>query len=150
MSTLRDTDEGKARPSVWPVYLAAVAVLIVGLAFIVIAFHMCVMKPVDDYFHGETYPGPPWAVLYAMLAYGHFGVIAAIGMLRVRPWAWWSAVVWTVIWIGLIMSTMYEYGLGNGEALLCGVWVLCATSLIIWPLATRRRLFFPPKPEGEE
>ena len=34
MNTLRDTDEGRARPLVWPVYVAAGVVLIVGLVFL--------------------------------------------------------------------------------------------------------------------
>ena len=36
MNTLRDTAEGKARPSVWPVYVVAVVVLVVSAGLVLV------------------------------------------------------------------------------------------------------------------
>ena len=77
MNTLRDTDESRPKPSVWPVYVAAAALLgVFGL--------LRMMRIKLDFFLG---------------AYVLLGVVAAVGLVRLRLWGWWCAVVWTGILI---------------------------------------------------
>ncbi len=68
MSTLGDTDEGKAKPSVWPVYLVAVTIGVGSLSL----FHVAGGFGID--------------VVVMML----FGLAISWGLVRLRPWAWWE------------------------------------------------------------
>ena len=162
MDTLRDTDEGRARPSVWPVYVAAVVVGVVSLPYLL------------------ALPPP-------IIPIGLFGFVTIWGLSWLRPWGWWCAVVWTSIFtVGYLLSVriclaasasdvpLEELGI-LGEILTTATWVailvfveplngfgeavffvflgplgLITIALLTWVLATRRQLFFPPKQEGEE
>ena len=137
MNTLRDTDEGTATPSVWPVYLAAAIIVGVGaLLFCPVVELILYYTLFDSFVHcGETIPGA---------VYGLFGFVTAWGVARLRPWAWWCAVAWTITFA--MVSLLYVVDEPLWAAL---IW-LAAIALLVWPLATRRRLFFPPKPEREE
>ena len=130
MNTLRDTDEGRARPSVWPVYVAAGVLLISGAWTVYSAIDIL----------GALYLLPSvWGIL---------GLLAAFGLLARRPWGWWSAAVWTVALIGFaVRSSIPQYMRVYGEV---APWAPPVIALLVWALATRRRLFFPPKPAGEE
>ena len=141
MNTLTDTDEGRARPSVWPVYVAAVVVLIVDL-------------------QNLFFPG----VMLTQAALGLIGVAAAIGMLLLREWGWWCGILFAGVWIVLLgmplLWMIFDVLLttrshGPVPTPLASIMVFLAVclvpvSLLLWVLATRRRLFFPPKQEGEE
>ena len=132
MNTLRDTDGGRARPSVWPVYVWAVVVLIVGL---------------QNLFFPD--------VTLAQLALGLFGVVTAIGMLRLRRWGWWCGIVFTGVWIVQLGTHQLRVILAVPPTPPDSITIFLAACLvpaflILWLLATRRQLFFPPKQEGEE
>ena len=152
MNTPRDTDEGRARPSVWPVYVAAVVVLLISAGYIVRSGGV-LLASVDI--------EQPWAEIWvsraflAFLAYGLFGVITAIGMLRLRPWAWWCALVFVPLWL---LSSNVGVSLHDGTLTVLppthypaySAVCLVVFVLLMVVLATRRQLFFPPKPEDEE
>jgi len=135
MNTLSDTDEGRARPSVWPVYVAAAVVGVVGLTLLGIGIWFGLAN--ED--NGMVALG----VLHGLL--GGLGVVAAWGLFRLRLWAWWCAVVWT------IPAAFTGFIAFDEEANIIHyipwetIWLL-----LVWPLVARRHLFFPPKPEGEE
>ena len=153
MNTLRDTDEGRARPSVWPVYLAAAVVLVISLA----ALTMLVLQWLDS-------PVQPRDIPLALLSvspaagFGLFGLLTVVGLVLVRPWGWWCGVAWTAMFFSNGLTWYVVVGLGFTldcrEALVYlivfALLGLPSLGLLIWPLVTRRRLFFPPKPEGEE
>ena len=113
-------------------------------------------------------------VQLAAFEYGLLGVIAAVGLVRLRTWGWWCTVVWTsifaagfgrrVLWfIDALASGRFSREAAAAEAS-AGILVAIALIVIIavgllwigtivflvWSLATQRRSFFPPKPEGEE
>ena len=80
MNTLGGAQAGRPRPSVWPVYLTAVMIGFVGLSFLTMGFFQA-----TGLFR-----------LYAV--YGLFGVVTAIGVVRLRSWGWWSVLVWVAIY----------------------------------------------------
>ncbi len=142
MNTLRDTDKHRARPSVWPVYVVAAIVGSVSL------------QVVAGLFSGLYSYSP--VVLPVVL----FGFVTIWGLVRLRRWGWWCGAVWTSLAIvGLVglglafLATRRDIG---GELFLgffvffVGLPGLITIALFVWVLATRRRLFFPPKQEGEE
>ncbi len=170
MTTLSDTDEGRARPSVWPVYVAAGVVLIAGV-WILVASGIVLLALITVGLE-QPRPVPAWfggLYVLASTAYGLFGVITAIGMIRLRPWAWWCALAWLWVFISsgfLVLadaafvagSYMDDFPMFPADArrdaeltfsLGGPVWLITVV-LLIWTLSTRRRLFFPPKPAGEE
>jgi len=141
MNTLSDTGEGKARPSVWPVYATAAIIGLIGLAI------LCpVLSP-----EGETPPDFTIKWQWQDGAIGLFGIVIALGVVLLRPWAWWFALGFCAIFAALVGGAMLSrYGLGGppldwGALVPFGILGFC-----VWSLATRRRLFFPPKPEREE
>ncbi len=175
MNTPKDTDEGRARPSVWPVYVAAIAVLIVGLVFLAVALDVYVLKATTPEYRWGIEGFGPWSWLYAAAAYGLFGVVTAIGMLRLRRWAWWCAAVFVARWIAYESAPVwfgrwFPEWFAEGPCVWfysCGVLpdgvlpdsaggiaitapCLVVAVLIVVVLVTRRRLFFPPKPAGAE
>ena len=159
MNTLIDTDEGKAKPSVWPVYVAAAIVLLVSLQVLARLVKPMLADILIEYF-GDVVR---WSwVPYA--TYGFFGVVTTWGLVRPRPWVWWCVVVWSIVFVvaggAVILYVFFVAGYppetpaeATGIALLmsltCAGWV-GATAFLTWVLATRRRLFFPPKPADEE
>lgn len=169
MNTLRDTDEPRATPSVWPVYVVAVVVLIVGGVPLLAGSQLLLtVEGIGELSAGAGF----FAVVLAAVAYGLFGVITAIGMMRLRPWAWSCGRGFFAPWIvfgGLGLLSAIIHGLfliivpflpapgptslprtetlgGIAFDAVC----LVAALLLVKALTTRRRLFFPAKPEGEE
>ncbi len=157
MNMHRDTDDGKARPSVWPVYVWAVVLLVGGLLL---------LYPVVDYLSvvvGEgTLENFESSYLMPVLLYssiGLFGCVTALGLVLLRSWGWWCAAVWAGIFaVGLVSSGLGCLDLWNigetGPLFFFIVFVaplgLVAIVLFIRMLRTRRQLFVPPKSEGEE
>ena len=132
MNTLSDTDERKPRPFVWPVYVTAVIIGVLSLMF---------LGPVAISATGVFR-------LYAV--YGLFGIVTVVGVVRFRSWGWWSAFVWVAVYAANIVRGIELTFMSMVDALPGGVVVLVVVALVVWPLATRRQLFFPPKPEHEE
>ena len=150
MSTLRETDEGRARPSVWPVYLTAAGIgvmslLLLSAALVTFTGSAKLIRTSD-----------PWDILLPI--YALLGLLTASGIIRLRLWAWWCAMVWIIICVAASGSLLLPMALSRwrGSYLITGVAMfgleisVLVTLLLVWPLATRRRLFFPPKPEAEE
>ncbi len=148
MNTLSDTDEGRARPSVWPVYVMSVVFGFEG--FLLTAIGLITLWVLQR--HGEF--SWAWAQSLGMSGktmarglaclVGVFGLlcmVAAVNASKLRPWAWWFiAVVVAVKLVGsfaALAGDYAEYSLGDIVIGGCMFFVLC------WPLVTRRRLFFP-------
>ena len=169
LNTLRDTNEPKARPSVWPVYVVAVVVLIVGgMPLLIFGQTLLSAEGIRELSAEAAF----FAVVLAAVAYGLFGVITAIGMMRLRPWAWSCGRGFFAPWIVfgglgllgvivdglfLIVSTflpMPERAPPRRTETLDGIAFdavcLVVALLLVKVVTTRRQLFFPPKPEGEE
>ncbi len=164
MNTLSDTDERPAKPSVWPVYVAIVVVLIAGLASIALGWVSHRLLSIAEE-SGESWPGAFLRNIWlAQATLGLLGVVAAIGMLRLRRWGWWCGIVFTGVWIagnvlallGMIFAAVERAGghgpLATPQISTIAFIVVCfvVAVLLIVVLATRRRLFFPPKPAGEQ
>ncbi len=149
MNTPRDTDEGKATPSVWPVYVAVVAVLIIALAHLAMVLLWGGLLSV---IRGPVVSVSDAAFLVLPLAsavFGLFGLVTASGLLQLRGWGWWCGSVFAGIWI--VGGALPILGLGlvewAGSVMLPAV---CLGVAVLGLLVARRRLFFPPKQEGEE
>jgi len=146
MSTLRDTDEGRARPSVWPVYV--VAGIIGAVSLLVLRFELVLSWKTQGPFAGLL-------ILFPWTIYVFFGLLTAWGLLRLRVWGWWCAVVWTIgfaaatgftqpsrdILLEATGLTRFDH-IATMSRLPLVLWV-ATIALLVWPLATRRRLFLP-------
>jgi len=155
MNVLGDTDEGRARPSVWPVYLAAAIPGIYGVGDLGIAL----------LFLAGHITGGPHAWFYLMLiqvARGLLGGLTAVGLLLLRPWGWWCGVVYIavfVVYVSFKYDYVYKYVSEAFEIMVFwpGLYLrpeslanMGIVALFVWVLTTRRQLFFPPKQEAEE
>ena len=161
MNTLRDTDEGKPRPSVWPVYVMSGIIGLLSLSFLVFIGlvpwweHVYAEYP-ERFQHLPPSPQQfadmlqrlvPYAPLFAL--YGLFGIVTAVATAELRSWGWWCAVIWLAAYF--VYQIFMTVSLGMSKGSLAGIPMTTACfCLIIWALVTRRQLFFPPKPEGEE
>ena len=155
MNTLRDTDKRRARPSVWPVYLAAAIIVAVGV-WVIYPF----IGPYV-FFHPRT----EWADLLRsplglVVAWVLLGFVAAVGLVGLRPWARWYAALFAVTctaWGGLGLSDAIVVSVFAPELawptadyiIEITPWLAVAVLLVV-VLVTRRQLFFPPKQESEE
>ena len=157
MNTLSDTDEGRARPSVWPVYVTSGIIAVVGALAVSVFFVVVLSFPTIP-------PEKTWAFVFG-LAYmglcGALSLVSAIGTILLRPWAWWLATVWGYLvglsgFIGLlggaheILFAPEKSPLNLDEGLDKSLLLLALGAFVVWALKTRRRLFFPTKPDGEE
>ncbi len=157
MNTHSDTDEGKPRPSVWPVYVASGIIAVVGALGVLVCFVIALSFPTIP-------PEKTWALIPGV-AYmglcGAFSLVSAIGTILLRPWAWWLATVWGYL-VGLsgfaglldgaheILFAPEKSPLNLHEGLDKSLLLLALGAFVVWVLKTRRQLFFQPKPEGEE
>ncbi len=153
MEAERGTEEARSRPSVWPVYL--VAGIIGAVSLLVLRIQLVVPWGNRVYFAGLV-------ILYPWTMYVLFGLLTAWGLLRLRLWGWWCAVVWTIVFaaatgfdefsreilLGATGLIQFQH-IAIMSRLTLGLWVAVIV-LLVWLLATRRRLFFPPKQEGAE
>ncbi len=151
MNTLRDTDEGRARPSVWPVYVMSAIIGLFSLSFTGWVWFVPWtarlpaevyqhLHPASEEFHNLIQRFVPYALLFSL--YGLFGIATAVGAVLLRSWAWWCAVAWITLyatWYAYVIANLGTSGLSPTTALI----TVAFYALIIWPLATRRRLFFP-------
>ena len=148
MNTLTGTDEGRAEPSVWPVYLAAAVVAVVSLSHLLEALPELIGGPFVDF--SFLLRDVSFIICYL------FGVLTAWGLVRLRPWAWWYAIMWTIAFVltpnmqvifipgmePLWPAAAYAIDALSAEEKI-GWLVLAAIPivLVVWPLVTRRRLF---------
>ena len=155
MNAPRHTDEGGGRPSVWPVYVMSALVGLHSLAAVgypmVASEVVRLMSPPDVYqtlhpFMQRWVDWHRWLLPYVSLVvvWGVFGIVAAVGAARFRPWSWWSMIVWTVLFVGCWGSRCVFLRSGIAYP---GVGI-AFTALIIWTLITRRSLFFQAREEG--
>jgi len=166
MNTLSDTDEDRARPSVWPVYVAMVAITLA--CGVILPF-----MPIGGKYGWQEFP--------TLIVFGAasvlLGVVAIAGLATLRPWGWWCGAGWMsiftgyvvgLVWVGLIVPTAFmsfaPFSLLWWPNKYCWVsipfapfefpsWLLSwpgllstsmfAIVLLTWALVTRRRLFFP-------
>ena len=151
MNTLGDTDEGRARPSVWPVYVMSAIIglfSLIGLGWVWLVPWMAQM-PAEIYQQLDAGPQgfvrlmqrlAPYAPVFGL--HGLFGIVTAVAAVRLRAWGWWCAVAWVgaySLWHAFVAANI-----GIAEASLTASLITVAFyGLIIWTLATRRRLFFP-------
>ena len=157
----RDTDEGRARPSVWPVYVISAMIGLFSLVFLSWVWFVPWMARGYAALSAEQYQFSPSAhqfahmmkrlAPYALLfgVYGLFGIVTAVGVALFRSWSWWCAVVWGAglfVWRFFMRMNLPAHRWDVSGIL----FTLAFFALIVWPLATRRRLFFPPKAEREE
>ena len=155
MNTLSDTDEGRARPSVWPVYVAAAVIGLITLSRMIVAVPPLVADWVS--FHLDMYL---LILLSICLLWLLFGMLTCWGLVRLRMWAWWCAASWTFVYAYWDMVVLWEAQHSpppTHHPVSIGPFILpvtapaaAAIAVIAWALATRWRLFFPPRPEGEE
>ena len=151
MNTLSDTDEGRARPSVWPVCVMGAMLGLFSLSFLSMVWFLPMMaqlpaeaiqqlSPGAQNFHRLLQQLVPYAELFSL--YGLFGIATAVGAVLLRPWAWWCAVVWVGVYFLWPVSVIVAGGIS--EASLTPILLNVAFyGLSIWSLATRRQLFFP-------
>ena len=151
MNTLSDTDKPKARPSVWPVYAIAAPIGLMGLLLGLMVFSPVQGTPIESLMAAAMLGAP-----------GLFAIATAYGLLMLRPWGRWFAVVWTgVFTAGCVALGVYllmaaeNADIKDAEPEATFLRLFGQVSLImvipfVWVLATRRQLFFPPKQEGEE
>ena len=147
MNTLGDTDERRARPSVWPVYVAAAVIGAISLSHLMRWLPMVIEGPfVDSSFLLQDVS---FVTCYL------FGVLTAWGLILLRPWARWYAVMWTIAFV--LTPDMQEILIPGIEPLFPAAHAINALSaeekigwlvlaaipivLVLWPLVTRRRLF---------
>ena len=158
MNTLRDTEEGRARPSVWPVYVAAGVVGLASLYISTWAAGSFMRYPalVEDIVGGQL------ERLYQVIG-GPLGLLSAYGLARLRRWGWVCGWLWVPISAVLWVMRGWEEGCDAamsriqglpaqthiGWAVFAWVW-LVAIVLLMCALVARRPLFFPPKPEAAE
>jgi len=154
MNTLRDTDEGRARPSVWPVNLAAAGPGLIGLVFLILGI-VNLAQTVQLIFEGHYAAmlrlGSPWGLPFFYLGVGLWGIIWALGLVRLRPWGWWYAAISTGIFTASYLYVAFGFPWHEGGAaggamiamlLLAALPAFIIIVLLVWVLATRRQLFF--------
>ena len=149
MNTLRDTDKRRARPVVGLVrgMSALIGVISAGLAAMMAAgvwLRWVLVQNVGAApvaWRDMTWPA------FVILA-GLFGVCAAVGAYRLRPWGWWAVVVWAALYF--IVAVPDLAGLSRGEISHWAVLEVSSLIIVALTLIASRQLFFPPKPEGEE
>jgi len=149
MNTLSDTDEGRTRPLVGLVYAmsALIGIISVGLvAMMGLAVWLRALLP--EY----AAPSEMFSRHRAMPAFviltGLFGILVAVGASRLRPWGWWAVVVWAALYLVVAMPDLATFWQGGVSS-----WAIAEVSLlacVALVLIMSRRLFFPPKPAGEE
>ena len=151
MNTLSDTDEGRARLSVWPVYVAAV---IVGL----VSLYVSIWTAGDLMYNLKEIVGGQFESLFQAIG-GPFGLLVAYGIARLRRWGWVCGWLWVPIsaflWVmwgwerGCVQAMNRAAGFPDqadiGGVIFAYVW-LVAIVLLMCALLVRWQLFFPPRP----
>ncbi len=152
MNTLGDTDEGRARPSIgpiWPLWLVWVVLLSLLMSFDFVVHALVLIQ--DYYVTGPDEALSPIPLVSLVELIGLFlgaalGWLAVWGVAKLRAWGWWCAAVWIA---GLLVWTIFYIRTSPWST-----WgALCFFALyaiLVWPLVAWRRLFFPPKPAREE
>ena len=159
MNTLRDTDEGRARPSVWPVYLAAA---IIGLVSLFVPLVLILLLLRDD--NAADLVFTVFGVIGGPLVMAPVAILASVGLIMLRLWGWVCGLLWATVFavtlgVGTVFETM-DFINDSPQGLLTLDQVqtvsvsttvgLAILALVVWPLATRYRLFYPPGGQKEK
>ena len=153
----RDTDEGGARPSVWPVYVTSGIMVMFGAVGLYMCFMMVLELPTIS-------PEETWTHVFLVVymgLYGAFGLVTAIGTSLLRPWAWRLATIFGGLLglsgFGFLFVRVYDtlltsekFFLELDEVLDKTLVPLALGAFIVWVLETRRQLFFPRKQDDGE
>ena len=159
MNTLGDTDEGRARPSVWPVYLVAAVIVAVGVWLIYLWLRPSDLPPYDPRLYSRSERWAHLLVEVEFWAWVLLGFVAAVGLVGLRLWAWWCAVVFTAGWALLggvdvldriTSGTRHTPYPSPAEVIPFATARLVVLALLLVPLLTRRRLFFRTKQGRKE
>ena len=159
MNTPTDTGEGRARPSVWPVYVAAA--IIGGASLVAPVFLGLLLLQVDS---AADLVFSVFGVIGGLVAMAPVAILASVGLIMLRPWGWVCGLLWGAGFAGIwgcatmfeVMNFIYGYPqvlltLDHVQTLSVSTTVgLAILALVIWPLATRYRLFHPPGSEKEK
>jgi len=151
MNTLTDTDEDRGKPSPWPVYVMSGIIGLFSLPFLSWMWFVPMMAQMPTEAVQQLSPGAqnfqhllqqlvPYTPVFGL--YGLFGIATAVGVALVRRWAWWCAVAWLALYTAwqVYLTAHLEISYTSPTGVLITV---AFYGLIIWSLATRRRLFFP-------
>ncbi len=158
MNTLSDTDEGRARLSVWPVYVMSAIIGLFSLTFLSWMWFVPMMAQMPAEAVQQLSPGAQnfqrlvqqlasYAPVFSL--YGLFGVATAVGVALVRRWAWWCAVTWFALYTAWQVSLVATVGISRTSPIAV-LMTVAFYALIVWLLATRRRLFLATKAQREE
>jgi len=154
MNAPRDTDERKARPSVWPVYVAAGVIGLVSL-FLPLVLILLVLQ--DDSAADLVFT--VFGVMGGPVIMAPVAILASVGLVMLRPWGWLCGFLWVTVsaltWgAGTVFGIMdLTHGFPHDPVQIMSVSTtagLVALAAVIWPLATRYRLFYPPGGQKEE
>ncbi len=157
MNTLSDTDEGRARPSRWPVYVMSGIIGLFSLSHLswVWFVPLVAQMPTEvsqelsleaQRFYELLAQLVPYVPLFAV--YGLFGLATAVGAALFRRWAWWCAAAWLLLYIG--WTTYLAVNLRTGFSPIGVLLTVVFCGLIIWPLSIRRPLFLATKAQRGE
>ena len=128
------------KPSKWPVYAAA-AVVLETILFMLRMFSFTERTDI---------------MVFGVIVVFAFATV--VGLVRLQRWGWWCAALWTMMYVLFLGYAALAYFMGPrtkyeiDRPTAATVWLflfLVGLALLLWPLVTRRSLFFPPKPESD-
>jgi hypothetical protein len=127
-----------AQPRPIGVTILGVLTILVGI-FVLLVGVLALLAAIAFY---AVPGGLGFGTLFAVLAvlvilFGLLWVLAGFGLLKLRPWAWWLAVIVSVL------NILYSAGTLPGSAI-----TLAVSILILVYLVTVRRHFGGPRPVG--
>ena len=156
MNTPAETREDRARPSVWPVYVMGAIIGLFSLSFTSWVWFVPRMAQIPAEAVHQLSPGAqnfqhllqqlaPYTPVFGL--YGLFGMATAVGAVLLRRWAWWCAIAWLALYTAWGVYLTAHMGISR-TSLIAVLINVAFYGLIIWPLATRRQLFFPANRGG--
>ena len=143
--------QSRSKPSAWPVYVIGALIGVYSLISIGWVWFVPWMAQIPPSLYEDLPPGSqefagfmqrlaPYAFLFGV--YGVFGIVTAVGAILFRPWGWWCVVVWTTALV--VCGVLGHFNLRGWTSPWAILWSVAWGTLIVWPLMTRRRLYFPP------
>ncbi len=142
MNTLSDTDERRPRPSVWLVYAMSALIGVISLGLVaMMGLAVWLRALLLEHTAPAQLLSPHRAMPAFVILTGLFGIFAAAGASRLRPWGWWAVVVWAGLYFIVAMPDLATFWQGGISS-----WAILEVSSLIYivlVLIIRRRLFFP-------